>query len=185
VSVSPAEADLAVPASRRTHPSVFGMVLFLASELMLFGSLFAAYFTLRSIAETWPPPDVDLDMALTLVATVVLTSSSGTMHAAVSASRTGRPASPWLFVTFALGAVFLAIKAYEFAVATFGVSSHAYGSLFFTMLGAHAVHLLVGMVLLLVVVARPLVPRTEAVGLYWHFVDAVWLAIFGTVYLIR
>jgi cytochrome c oxidase subunit 3 len=183
--VSPAEAELAVSAPRRTHPSVFGMVLFLASELMFFGGLFAAYFTLRSLAETWPPPDVHLDLPLTVVATVVLTSSSATMHAAVSTSRRERRATPWLLVTFALGAAFLTIKAYEFAVATFGVGSHAYGSLFFTMLGAHALHLLVGMALLLVVVARPLLPRAEAVGMYWHFVDAVWLAIFGTVYLIR
>jgi heme/copper-type cytochrome/quinol oxidase subunit 3 len=91
----------------------------------------------------------------------------------------------WVLITFALGAAFLAVKGYELAVAPFGVSSHAYGSLFFTMLGAHALHLLVGMGLLLVVLARSLAPRAEAIGLYWHFVDAVWLAIFGTVYLIR
>lgn len=171
------------------------MVLFLSSELMFFGGLFAAYFTLRSNTSPWPPFGVNLDMGLTIAATVLLTASSFTMHAGTTGLRRGDHAAlrRWMSATFGLGTVFLAIKGYELATAHFGVASHAYGTLFFTMLGAHAVHLAVGLVLIPVVVARaargaygPANPGgPEAVGAYWHFVDAVWLAIFATIYLIR
>lgn len=163
------------------------MMLFLASELMFFGGLFASYFTLRTATSAWPPPDVELDLPLTAVATVLLTVSSLSMRGAIGRLRGGDlgRARTWLGVTFALGAAFLAIKGYELGTAGFGVGSHAYGSLFFTMLGAHGLHLAVGMALLVVVWARITEPRAEAVEAYWHFVDVVWLAIFGTVYLIR
>ena len=182
-----AEADLAAATARRTHPSVFGMVLFLASELMFFGGLFAAYFTLRSLNSAWPPPGVRLEVPLTVVATALLTLSSFTMHAGIGRLRRGEVGRMrgWIALTFSLGAAFLAIKAYELATAGFGIGSHAYGSLFFTMLGAHGLHLLVGLVLLGVLLARTAEARTEAVGYYWHFVDVVWLAIFGTIYLAR
>jgi heme/copper-type cytochrome/quinol oxidase subunit 3 len=197
------QGTVARPAARtRTPPPVFGMVLFLASELMFFGGLFASYFALRSNTDPWPPSDVKLDLPLTVVATVLLTVSSLTMHAGVRGARRSRASSlrGWVAVTFLLGAAFLGIKGYEFATADFTVTSHAYGSLWWTMLGAHGAHLAVGLVLLLVVVARlrrrpigrrpsepdadPLVVP-ETVGYYWHFVDVVWLGIFSTVYLIR
>jgi cytochrome c oxidase subunit 3 len=172
------------------------MVLFLSSELMFFGGLFASYFTLRGITDPWPPTSVELEMPLTIVATVLLTVSSLTMHAALRQARASRPGAlrGWVLVTFALGAAFLAIKGYEFATAGFTVASHAYGSLWWTMLGAHGAHLAVGLVLLLVVLSRSGRPvrdeasgvvLPEAVGYYWHFVDAVWLGIFSTIYLIR
>ena len=168
------------------------MVLFLASELMFFGGLFAAYFTLRSLRATWPPSDVRLDVPLTVAATALLVASSATIHAGIGRLRRGDiPAMRrWILITFGLGALFLAIKGYELSVAGFGVTSHAYGSLFFTMLGTHGLHLAVGLALLAMVVAHsaagPFSPaRCEAVAYYWHFVDVVWLAIFATIYLIR
>jgi cytochrome c oxidase subunit III len=189
--VSTADAGRTALGSRPS-PSVFGMVLFLASELMFFGGLFASYFTLRGQTRLWPPPDVDLDLPLTLVATGMLTASSLTMHLGLLRLRSGRVAAMrnWVVVTFALGGGFLAIKAYEFAAAGFGIGSHAYGSLWFTMLGAHGLHLAVGLALLMVLLGRAARYAREpgggeAIGYYWHFVDAVWLAIFGTIYLIR
>lgn len=188
-----ADARAAVSSSaRRSPPATLGMVLFLASELMFFGGLFAAYFTLRSMSGTWPPPDVRLDTPLTLLATVALIASSVTMHAGVGRLRRGDilVLRWWIVATLALGGAFLAIKVYELSAADFGVSSHAYGSLFLTMLGAHGLHLLVGLALLAMVLVqvrggRHDLPRCEAVAYYWHFVDAVWLAIFATIYLIR
>jgi cytochrome c oxidase subunit 3 len=171
------------------------MVLFLASELMFFGGLFASYFTLRTLTEQWPPSDVRLDMPVTVAATVVLTTSSLTMHLALVRLRVGdeRALRRWLAVTLLLGAVFLGSKGYEFATADFGIASHAYGSLWFTMLGAHGVHLLAGMALLALVAARSVrgvyaggeIAGAVAVGYYWQFVDVVWLGIFATIYLIR
>ncbi len=168
------------------------MVLFLASELMFFGGLFASYFSLRTATTTWPPADVELDFPLTLVATVILAASSFTMHAGVIRLRAGDDGGMrrWVWLTVLLGAAFLVIKGFELATASFGIDSHAYGSLWFTMLGAHGAHLAVGIVLLVWLMARgsgagPGPDRGEAVGYYWHFVDGVWLAIFGVVYLIR
>lgn len=185
----PAQAGPSVTGSRNQAP-VFGMVLFLASELMFFGGLFAAYFSLRTATSTWPPSDVELDLPLTLAATVALAASSFTMHAGLTRLRRGDGGGMrrWVGLTMLLGAAFLAIKGFEFATASFGIASHAYGSLWFTMLGAHGAHLAVGIALLLVLVARrsgPGTTRAEAIGYYWHFVDGVWLAIFGVVYLIR
>jgi cytochrome c oxidase subunit 3 len=185
--VPPAGAALETTAPSRAHPSVFGMVLFLASELMFFGGLFAAYFTLRSLAVQWPPPDVRLDLPLTAVATALLATSSLTMHTCMARIRQDerRRARAWLVVTFALGAAFLGIKGYELATADFGIGAHAYGSMFFTMLGAHGLHLVVGLALLILIAAGAARARAEAIGYYWHFVDAVWLSIFGAIYLIR
>jgi cytochrome c oxidase subunit 3 len=187
--VPPAQAGPSITGSRNPAP-VFGMVLFLASELMFFGGLFAAYFTLRTATGTWPPSDVELDFPLTVAATVVLVASSFTMHAGLVRLREGDVAGMrrWVGLTILLGAAFLAIKGLEFSTASFGIGSHAYGSLWFTMLGAHGAHLAVGLALLLVLLARGTgsgTARAEAVGYYWHFVDGVWLAIFGVVYLIR
>jgi cytochrome c oxidase subunit 3 len=191
----PAEAELQAYPKASTPPPVFGMVLFLTSELMFFAGLFAAYFTLRTIAPEWPPPDVELDMTLTIVATVMLTASSLTMHAGITRLRGGdhRWMRRWIGITFLLGAAFLVVKIYEFATASFGIASHAYGSLWFTILGVHGIHLLVGLALLAVVVSRAgrgayaggETAGADAVGYYWHFVDVVWLAIFATIYLIR
>jgi cytochrome c oxidase subunit III len=171
------------------------MVLFLTSELMFFAGLFAAYFTLRTIAAEWPPPDVELDMPLTIAATVMLTASSLSMHAGLTRLRSGGQSRMrlWVGVTFLLGSAFLAVKLYEFATASFGIASHAYGSLWFTILGVHGIHLLVGLALLGVLVSRAArgayergeTAGADAIGYYWHFVDVLWLAIFATIYLIR
>jgi heme/copper-type cytochrome/quinol oxidase subunit 3 len=176
---------------------MFGMVLFLASELMLFGSLFAAYFFLRAITPTWPPEGVDLEMISPSVATVILTASSFTLLFGLRGLERGDLARYRTLVlwTFALGAAFLGIKGYEFSVAPFGIASHAYGSLWFTILSFHALHLCVGMALLLVMlfratppssVARPTGHQTaQAIGYYWHFVDVVWLAIYTALFIVR
>jgi cytochrome c oxidase subunit 3 len=172
------------------------MVLFLASELMLFGSLFAAYFFLRAITPAWPPGGVDLEMILPSVATVILTASSFTLLFGLRGLERGDLARYRTLVlwTFALGAAFLGIKGYELSAAPFGIASHAYGSLWFTILSFHALHLCVGMALLLVLltratpssVARPNGHQAaQAIGYYWHFVDVVWLAIYTTVFIVR
>jgi cytochrome c oxidase subunit 3 len=193
--VPPAQAELTVPSRTGTAPPVFGMVLFLASELMFFGGLFASYFTLRTLTGPWPPSDVSLDMPVTVLATIMLTASSLTMHIALVRLRGGDQGAMrrWIAVTFLLGALFLLAKGYEFATADFGIASHAYGSLWFTMLGAHGLHLLAGMALLALVAARSVRGAyaegehagAVAVGYYWQFVDVVWLGIFATIYLIR
>lgn len=171
------------------------MVVWLASELMFFAGLFAAYFTLRGLNDPWPPADVELETARTAVATVVLVASSGTMHLAVSAAarHDRRAAIRWLGVTALAGLLFLAnLVLGEYAVADFRIDDHAYGSIFYLMTGFHGLHVVGGLVFMGAVAAaiagRSRAPAHETVEVcayYWHFVDVVWVAMFSTIYLLR
>jgi cytochrome c oxidase subunit 3 len=188
---------MAVATRTVRRPSILGVgvVVWLASELMFFAGLFAAYFTLRSSNEVWPPDDVELATARTALATAVLISSSFTMHLAVRASeardRTG--SVRWLLVTMGLGALFLANQAVEYAEAPFSISSHAYGSMFYLLTGFHGLHVLGGIGFMAGVIAviagrtsrAPAGPPVAVCAYYWHFVDVVWVAMFATIYLLK
>jgi cytochrome c oxidase subunit 3 len=181
------------PSARTPDPLVVGMVVWLASELMFFSGLFAAWFTLRANAHRWPPTGVELATARTAGATAVLLASSFTMHlAVVGARRDDRPSSVrWLVATVGLGAVFIANQAWEYAEAPFSIDSHAYGSIFYLMTGFHGLHVIGGLLFLLTIAgvvggrSRAPAERTvEMAAYYWHFVDVVWVAMFTVVYLI-
>jgi cytochrome c oxidase subunit 3 len=170
-----------------------GVVVWLASELMFFAGLFAAWFTLRSVNDVWPPEDVELETARTAAATVVLVLSSGTMHLAVEAARHDdrRRAIRWLAATALLGLVFLSNQAWEYAEAPFQIDDHAYGSIFYLMTGFHGLHVLGGLILMGAVAAAvagrsraPVRSTVEVCGYYWHFVDVVWVAMFTTIYVL-
>src|SRR3954451_1816083 len=115
---------------RRPTPLAIGVVVWLASELMFFSGLFAAWFTLRASTSPWPPEGVELAKGRTAIATAVLIASSFTMHGAVKAGeRDDRPrAIRWLLLTAVLGLLFLGNQALEYHDASFSISSHAYGS---------------------------------------------------------
>jgi len=190
---------------RRPAPLVLGMVLFLASETMFFGALFGAYFTLRGEAAAWPPAGVHLDLAEMLVATVILLASSVPAHLAAHALRAGGFGATvrYLVLTAVMGLAFLGIKIHDWLTAGFTPASHAYGTMFFALTGFHALHMAVGILLLLGLAAkvaggtygpvpgRPARPARiesggpDAVVYYWHFVDAVWLGVFSTIWLLR
>ena len=177
-------------------PSVLGVgtVVWLASELMFFAGLFAAWYALRSANQgDWPPAGVDLDAVRTGVATAVLVGSSFTMHRAVRAAEKGdtRWAVRLVVLTAALGSVFLLNQVLEYAALDFRLSSHAYGSIFFLMTGFHGLHVLGGIGLMLALVAlgtgatrAPLTEHLTMAEYYWHFVDVVWVAMFTTIYLV-
>ena len=168
--------------------------MWLASELMFFAGLFAAYFTLRSINDPWPPEGVELATGRTAVATVVLVASSGAMHMAVMAAGRDdrRGAIRWLGITALMGAVFLTNQAVEYAEAPFQIDDHAYGSIFYLMTGFHGLHVLGGLVFMgaiaVAIAGRSRAPAHETVEVcayYWHFVDVVWVAMFATIYLVQ
>jgi cytochrome c oxidase subunit III len=175
-----------------------GVVVWLASELMFFAGFFTAYFTLRSVNDVWPPADVELHTVRAGVFTVILVASSGTMHLAVHALRGSegpdarRRALGWLGLTALLGSLFLAHQGYEYAEATFRIDDHAYGSIFYLMTGFHGLHVLGGLLFMAgvaaVIIGRSRAPAhqsMEVCGYYWHFVDAVWVVMFASIYLIR
>jgi cytochrome c oxidase subunit 3 len=170
-------------------------VVWLASEMMFFAGLFAAYFTIRAGSSRWPPPGVELATGRTGLATAVLVLSSFTMHGAVAAAGRDdrRRALRWLAVTVALGSLFLANQAWEYAEAPFSISTHAYGSLFYLLTGFHGLHVIGGLLFMGAVAGviggsgsrAPAGETVEVCGYYWHFVDVVWVAMFSTVYLLR
>lgn len=185
-----------VPQTRgTTHPLLFGTVLFLASETLFFGGLFAAYFTLRAQTPVWPPAGISLDTSLSAIATVLLILSSGTFELGIRAARLGKLGAlkRWIWLTALLGAVFLSIQVWDWTHVPFAVSSNAYGTLYFAMTGFHGLHVLAGVLLMGVVLGRLAqgayrdgrIEGAEAIGYYWHFVDVVWIFLFATLFLLR
>ena len=181
--------------ARRQDPTPLGVgvVVWLASELMFFAGLFAAWFTLRAGNDPWPPEGVELEVGRTALATAVLVTSSGTIHVAVAAAkRLDRAAAVrWLALTALLGAVFLANTVAEWATDDFGIDSHAYGSIFYLLTGFHGLHVLGGILLMGAVAGAvagrsraPAAATVEVAAAYWHFVDVVWVAVFASVYLL-
>ena len=181
--------------ARRPELLAVGTVVWLASELMFFSGLFAAYFALRAQSALWPPKGVNLDTFSATIATAVLIASSGTMQAGVKALGRGDRAVyfRWLVVTFLLGALFVASQLYDWTRLNFSISSNAYGSAFYLMTGFHGLHVIGGLAAMIVVGARALspnfgtedLPSAEMLSYYWHFVDAVWVALWLTIFFIR
>ena len=170
-------------------------MVWLASELMFFSGLFAAWFTLRAASADWPPEGAELEVLRGALFTAVLVASSGTMQVAVWAAERGDRAKArrWLLLTAGIALVFLANQASEWLSLDFTPSSHAYGSAFYLLTGFHGIHVLGGVVAMGALLGRlagPVedpgaVPVVQVVGYYWHFVDAVWIAVFATVFLVR
>jgi cytochrome c oxidase subunit 3 len=179
-------------AGRRVSPLRLGTLIFLASDLMLFAGLFAAYFTLRSQTHPWPPEGIELEVVLAWVATVALVASSLTYVAALR-QRTVHRMRGWLVVTILLGLAFLVLQVVDWVRLPFHISSNAYGTLFYAMTGFHWLHVLSGVALLVVVLGTAGRRSAEgdgrdgaeAVGYVWHFVDVVWVLLFATLFLIR
>jgi heme/copper-type cytochrome/quinol oxidase subunit 3 len=174
------------------------MWLFLGSECLLFGGLISTYMLYRGRHPENLGPDQVWDIPFTSASSFVLLMSSLTMVLAVTAAkrRDDRNTTLWLTVTALLGSLFVAGQVYEFT--TFyreglGFTTSLFSSSFYTLTGFHGVHVPVGVMILLAVTGMILKKRTggedkselvELVGLYWHFVDIVWILIFTLVYLI-
>ena len=174
-----------------------GMWLFLGSECLLFGGLISTYMLYRGRASENLGPDQIYDLPFTSVSSFVLLMSSLTMVLAVSAAsrKDVRNVKLWLTVTALLGATFVGGQVYEFTSfyrEGLGFTTSLFSSSFYALTGFHGVHVSVGIIMLLAVVgmiSRDRIPGdraevVELVGLYWHFVDIVWIVIFTLVYLI-
>ena len=193
-----------VPAEELHKPggissSLLGMVLFIASEVMFFGGLFGAYFTIRSAAAQWPPegtPHIETWYAAVL--TTILVTSSVTMQLGVWAIRRNdqRKLMLWLVVSLLLGVAFLCGQANEYRTLIgegMTLSSGVFGSTFYTLTGFHGAHVAGGAAFILIVFLRARSGQftaryhdtVEMASYYWHFVDVVWLGLFSTIYLLR
>jgi cytochrome c oxidase subunit 3 len=182
-----------LPPTRTTGQ--FGVIVFLASDVMLFGSFFAAYFLLRSTNDPWPAAGAELDTARALVFTLVLVSSSFTMIASDRAHARGdrRMMRAWLVGTIALGAAFLGNQIAEYTTINFQYDENVYGSMYWGLTGLHAMHVTAGLCALSLLFIRA--TRAKAldevsswaggVSMFWHLVDVVWIAVFVTIWVIR
>jgi heme/copper-type cytochrome/quinol oxidase subunit 3 len=174
------------------------MWLFLGSECLFFGSLIAAYLLYRDKSVTGPYPEDIFDIPFTSVSAFQLLMSSVTMVLALSAIQRGNVQAMrlWLLATAFLGLLFVSGQAYEFT--TFyheglHLDTNLFGTTFFVLTGFHGAHVTIGILILLSLFAVSLRGRiqqkdslnVELAGLYWHFVDIVWIVIFTLVYLIQ
>lgn len=185
-------------AQEGTNTALMGMLLFIASEVMFFSGLFAAYFTVKGMNDVWPPQGFGEHIEpfpLPAILTAVLIISSFTMQWAVSAIRRGdrQGMVRGLAVTMILGIIFLIGQLYDYSTLGFGINSGIYGSLFFTLTGFHGAHVFGGVLGIFVVTSRGASGQfsakhhvaVEAVSAYWHFVDIVWIVLFTTLYFLR
>jgi cytochrome c oxidase subunit III len=201
---STAHAEL-TPEQEAPSNEWLGMVLFIVSEAVMFGAFFAQYFYARILSDTWPnpiglPPGFERVPAapLPVIMTVLLVASGFTAHWAQTAIHRNDRGSVegWLIITLLLGLGFLGVQAYEYAsfilVDGFTISSGIYGTIFFSLTGLHGFHVIVGVVLLTGVMIRTFLGHftsrncfgIDGTILYWHFVDAVWIALYLTLYLL-
>ena len=173
------------------------MWVFLGSDCLFFGSLIATYMVYRGQSLVGPYPIDILDIPLTTISTFVLLCSSFAMVQALAATNKNdqKGIQIWLFATAFMGAIFIGFQIYEFnAFRLEGllVSTNLFGSTFFTLTGFHGAHVTLGIVWIMVLffVARKgkVGPHNaldvEICGLYWHFVDIVWIVIFTLLYLV-
>lgn len=179
----------------RAHPLVFGTIVFLASESMLFAGLLAAYYYLRGWTSPWPPNGTELDFPGMALGTGLLALGSITMAiaqvAAIKRNRIVARAMLGLTILAAFG--FLYLELTDYYNANFTISSSPYGTVYYVLTGTHIAHVAAGVVLMAamaIFLRRPAFTRehhagVEAVAYYWHFVFAVWLALYSTIFLVR
>ena len=174
------------------------MWVFLASECLFFGSLIAAYLLYRDRSVQGPYPDDLFDIPFTSVSAFVLLMSSVSMVLALASIQRGdrRGLQIWLFTTAALGILFISGQAYEFTEFYhhgLTLDRNLFGTTFFVLTGFHGAHVTVGILILLslfVMTLQGKITQSESLhielaGLYWHFVDIVWIVIFTLIYLIQ
>jgi cytochrome c oxidase subunit III len=196
---------------QQKEASTLGMWLFLLTEVLFFGGLFFAYLLYRMwYFEAFAEASRTIQIAPGLINTAVLIGSSLTMALGVRAAQTSQRAATvrWLILTILLGLVFLGIKVYEYAdkfehhhvpgvnfisESPWAAQEQIFFSLYFTMTGLHALHMIVGVVMMSVITWMAYKGKfdstyytpVEMAGLYWHFVDLVWIYLFPLLYLVE
>jgi cytochrome c oxidase subunit 3/cytochrome o ubiquinol oxidase subunit 3 len=175
-----------------------GMWIFLGSDCMFFGSLIGTYLAYKGKSLSGPTPHEVFDIPLTSYSAALLLASSLTMVLALARlqERRVKAAAGWLLATALLGAHFVLNQVYEFTTFVLHhgltLSTSLFGSSFFVLTGFHGAHVSGGVIWLLILVSLALrgklddrdYTKVEIAGLYWHFVDIVWVAIFTIIYLI-
>jgi cytochrome c oxidase subunit 3 len=194
---------------KRPNTVAVGTIVWLGSEVMFFAGLFAIYFTLRSTSpDLWEFEAGRLNVPYAAVNTAILVLSSVTCQFGVFAAERMQPYAKgwkptqwgmveWFFLTYAMGAVFVAGQVWEYATLVsegIALDSNSYGSAFYLTTGFHALHVTGGLIAFLLVIGRVFSVKnfghreaTSAivVSYYWHFVDVVWIGLFFVIYILK
>lgn len=180
------------------HPDhrIFGLIVFLGAESMIFLGLFMAYLTFRAVYPEWPPQGTpERELLLPGLNTLILIGSSFVIHQADTAIKKNDLGGlrKWFGITAAMGALFLVGQVYEYSNLEFGLTTNLYASAFYVLTGFHGLHVFLGLCLILAVLWRARRKEhyseahhfgVEAAELYWHFVDVVWIILFILLYLL-
>jgi cytochrome c oxidase subunit III len=192
------EAESQHESHHEAHPDhrIFGLIVFLVAEGMIFLGLFIAYLAFRSMAPEWPPAGTPkLELMLPGINTIILISSSLVIHQADTAIKKNdvKGLQLWFGITALMGIVFLGGQLYEYNHLEFGLRSNLFASTFYVLTGFHGLHVTVGVLLILSVLWRSMKPEhygtnnhfgVEAAEIYWHFVDVIWIILFILLYLL-
>jgi cytochrome c oxidase subunit III len=181
--------------SSRVEAPTLGMLLFIMSEIMIFGAFFTAYFFIRVASHNpWPARGTTVPEAVAGVNTLILVSSSFTLHWALTAVKKGNRfgLKAGMVTTFLLGLTFLFVQINEYVHVGFAPHASAQATVFFSLTGLHGAHVVVGLCALLMVTIRAFRGHysedqhlgMEVPGIYWHFVDIMWIIVYTTVYIL-
>jgi cytochrome c oxidase subunit 3 len=188
---------LAAESHQQHHPDarLFGLATFLVADGMTFAGFFAAYLTFRAVNPLPAGSTYELELVLPTVNTVLLLVSSFTFHRAGRHCLAGRTAASrtWLAITGGLGVAFLAGQMVEYFTLPFGLTDNLFASTFYVLTGFHGLHVTLGVICIAVVALQArrggrISAETpfglEAAELYWHFVDGIWVVLYGLLYLL-
>ena len=196
-SIAHAEHHGPPPAHRssRVEAPTLGMLLFIISEVMIFGAFFTAYFFIRIVNhDPWPSPGTTLPENVAGVNTAIMLSSSLTLHWASTSIKNGNSfgLKAGMLSTFLLGLTFLTVQINEYIHIGFAGHDSAQATVFYSLTGLHGAHVLIGLCALAMVTIRAFRGHyspenhrgVEVPGIYWHFVDIMWIVVYTTVYVI-
>jgi cytochrome c oxidase subunit 3 len=181
--------------SSRVNAPTLGMLLFIISEVMIFGAFFTAYFFIRVVTHNpWPAAGTKLPEAVAGVNTAILLSSSLTIHWALTSIKQGNRFGlrAGMLSTFLLGFTFLFVQINEYVHLGFNGAYAAQATVFYSLTGLHGAHVFIGLCLLAMVTIRSFRGHysaehhrgMEVPGIYWHFVDIMWIVVYTTVYVL-
>jgi cytochrome c oxidase subunit III len=181
--------------SSRVEPPVLGMLLFIISEVMIFGAFFTAYFFIRVVThDPWPAPGTKIPEAATGVNTAILLVSSLTIHWALVSIKKGNRfgLKAGMVLTFLLGLTFLFLQVNEYIHLGWAPHDSAQATIFYSLTGLHGAHVFVGLCALLIVSIRSFRGHyspehhqgMEVPGIYWHFVDGMWIIVYAALYIL-
>ena len=194
-STSAAEAVTAEAHEGHADLRLFGLATFLVADGMTFAGFFAAYLTFRAVNPLPAGSTYELELLLPSINTMLLVVSSYTFHRSGRNLLLGRmgPCRWWLLLTAALGAAFLTGQMVEYFTLPFGLTDNLFASTFYALTGFHGLHVTLGVICILLVwfqtrnggrVTSAAPFGLEAAELYWHFVDGIWVVLYGILYLL-